>query len=170
MRTLLLVLCLSLLPANVFAQTCLAQDYAGNKEPDWECQAPGEDALVPRLQLTKMSKDLKLDEKAPFAGILMEPDRVIQIGIRVKALRKLLWMEMQKGWSTLEIEKKYLLDSSKAEANLLLAQRDSYKEQATQLRDDLIAEKKWYKSWSFGLVLGIVATAGATTALAVSLK
>ena len=97
MRTLVIVLVASLTFAPVAwaAAPCTKQIYTDHKNaPRYDCPGPGENSLVPRLQL-KTSAVLELGKKAPWAGILMDKNRVMTLGLRIKALRRLRYLGMK---------------------------------------------------------------------------
>jgi len=160
------------LPGASWAQnpTCTTQDYSNpKKEPLYDCPGPGEDALVPKLN-PKDSVALKLGFPTPWEGILMDKDRVIQLGLRTTALRRIRWMETVAAKERLDSELKFLTQSNKADLDLKTSQREAYKKQATELQVELEKERKWYRSWTFGVVVGVVVTAAAATALAYGLR
>jgi len=166
---LLISLILFSLPARA-ADPCVKQLYSDPKvEPDYDCPSPHEDSLVPRLQL-KESTTLKLKEPAPWEGILMEKERVIVLGLRVKALRRLRWQDMRAADERLESERTFLKASAKADLDLARSQRDSYKEQNKALQAEVTRLNRWYHSKTFWFVTGMVVTAAGATALAFGLR
>ena len=165
----LLLVITQLWPVAAFAD-CPRQDYANPKvEPDYNCPGPDEEAMVPQLQMRDSAELLK-GAAAPWDGVLMDRNRVLYLGLRVKALRRVRYIERQGFAQKLEAESTFLKASSKADLDLRTSQRDSYKEQLVQTQKDLARAHAWYRSWAFGLVLGIVVTAAGTTALAYSLR
>ena len=100
----------------------------------------------------------------------MDKDRVIQLGLRTTALRRIRWMETVAAKERLDSELKFLTQSNKADLDLKTSQREAYKKQATELQVELEKERKWYRSWTFGVVVGVVVTAAAATALAYGLR
>jgi len=164
----LLVVALLALPAPLRAQNpqCLAQDYSDpKKEPSYACPGPGEDALVPRLN-PKDSVALKLGVPAPWEGILLDKDRVLELGLRITALRRIRWMETTSAGEKLASEVKFTTQSLRADLDLRTSQRESYKKQVTQLQTELSKERAWYRSWTFGAVVGVVVTTVAVVAVA----
>ena len=134
----LVALCLVLLwPANAVAQ-CIQQDYSTQgEEPDWECEAPMEGALIPKLTFTHTTAAIAENSPAPFTGILMDQDRVLSLGLRIKALRRLLWLEVQDRKKLMAVDKAYIESSAKTEINLVEYQRDAWKTKADQVSAEL---------------------------------
>ena len=145
---------------------CPVQIYTNPKvEPDYGCPGPGEDALVPKLQL-KTSVELKLNAKAPWPGILMGPNRALTLGLRIKALRRIRWQETTSCAERLTAEIKYVKASNKATLDLRTSQRDNYKKQVGELQEEVTSLKKWYRSGPFWFAVGVVtATAGTLAAV-----
>lgn len=157
-------------PTVVFAADCPRQDYSNPKtEPDYNCPGPEEETMVPPLQMSD-SLELLKGKTAPWDGVLMDKNRVLFLGLRVKALRRIRYIERQSFAQKIEAESTFLKASAKADLDLRTSQRDSYKEQLVQAQKDLAKAHAWYRSWTFGMVLGIVVTAAGATALAYSLR
>jgi len=166
---LLVFLLLFSLPARA-ADPCVKQLYNDPKvEPDYDCPSPHEDSLVPRLQL-KESATLKLKEPAPWEGILMDKERVIVLGLRVKALRRLRWQDMRTAEGKLANEIAFAKAAAKADLDLARSQRDNYKEQNKALQAEVVRLNRWYHSKTFWFVTGMVVTAAGATALAFGLR
>jgi hypothetical protein len=165
------VLLLTILVAAPAAaqKQCPVQIYSNAKvEPDYDCPGPGEDALVPRLEL-KASVELKLKAPAPWEGILLDKNRVLTLGLRIKGLRRIRWQETTACAERLAAELKYAESSSKATLDLRTAQRDNYKKQAEALQKEVISLNKWYRSGPFWFAVGVVtATAGTLAAVLAS--
>lgn len=170
MRTILLI-SLLLSPVRVWAaDPCTHQVYADPKvEPDYDCPSPHEDSLVPRLQL-KVSVELQLKDPAPWDGILMDKERVIVLGLRVKALRRLRWQDMRLAEGKLDTERSFLKASSKADLDLARSQRDNYKAQTTEMAKEIDRLNRWYRSPTFWFATGFVVAAAGATALAFGLR
>jgi hypothetical protein len=171
MRTTVIGLLLALYSAQaIAAEPCTKQIYTNPKaEPNYDCPSPGEDSLVPRLQL-KTSTELKLKQPAPWEGILMGKNRVLALGLRIKALRRLRWQETIGHQEAMEAEKKYQASMFNATINLRTSQRDNYKEQVVAQRKEIERLNRWYRSPTFWFVTGVVVTAAGATALAFGLR
>jgi len=172
MRALVIVLVVSLTFAPVAwaAAPCTKQIYTDVKaEPRYDCPGPGEDALVPRLEL-KTSVALELGKKAPWAGILMDKNRVLTLGLRIKALRRIRYLEMKSALEQREAERKFEAAQFQATLGLRTSQRDTYKEQVKVLQEEVIRSRKWYRSPSLWFAIGVVVTAAGATALAIGLR
>ena len=170
MRKLALAVVLLQVWSGLAFAECPRQDYNNPKvEPDYNCPGPEEETLVPQLQMTD-SMELLKGKPAPWDGILMDKNRVLTLGLKVKALRRIRYIERQNFAQKIEAEATFLRATAKADLDLRTSQRDSYKEQLVQAQKDLAKAQAWYRSWSFGLVLGIVVTTAGATALALGLR
>jgi len=155
-------------PAKSYGE-CVTQDYAKTVEPNYDCPGPGEDTVVPQLKY-KLSVGLDKDKAAPFAGILFEPNQVLQLGLRIKGLRRLRYIEQSQTQARIKVEVDFTKSMAAAESKLLENQRDGYKGQLIDTRKELDSERAWYRSWSFGFVLGTAVTCAAAVSLAVAVK
>jgi hypothetical protein len=165
----LLVLAIWLWPAAGQSQ-CVKQIYTDPKvEPNYDCPGPGEDALVPRLEL-KTSVELKVKQPAPWDGILMGKNRVLTLGLRIKALRRIRWQETVGFKERLEAEKKLDASMYQATINLRTSQRDNYKNQVVEARKEIDRLSKWYRSPTFWFATGFITAAAGATALAFGLR
>ena len=155
-------------PALAADPTCAPQDYTKAKPvPIFECPSPLEDTLVPTLDPgPKASVKLLTSKPAPWDGILMDSDRVIQLGLRIKAIRRLRWNDTLTLQDKMAAEIKLVEDSKKADLNLLQSQRESYKQQLQTTQKELDSARAWYRSWTFGVVVGVVVTSATAVALA----
>jgi hypothetical protein len=176
------LIALLFLTSTAFADDpCTTQDYSNaKKEPRYDCPGPGEGALVPDIP-TKPTIGLERGAKITTAGkksktfkleydsALVSRGKLIELGMKIKGLRRLRWADMHKGAERLEIERKFIDSTWKAKLTLRDSQLSNAKQQIVQAQKDLEKAKKWYRSWTFGLVVGVVTTTAAVigTALAV---
>lgn len=166
----LAVLLSVLLAAPVWAKTpCTTQSYDSGKEPRYDCPGPGEAALTPTLKM-RDSVGLTTGKKAPWEGVLLDRNRVITLGLKIKAVRRLRYLDMLERNDRVDAELKLAKANAAANLKLRTSQRDTYKSQVRVLRGELKEAKKWWRSWTFGFVLGLAVTAAGTTALAYSLR
>lgn len=168
MRYLIAALIL-LLPLSSAADPCPKQIYTDDKaEPDYDCPGPGEAALVPQLQL-QTSVALSVKDKVPWPGILMDKNRVMVLGLRIKGLRRLRYLDMKSAREKLSNEVKFVKADSKAELDLRTSQRDNYKSQTVEMAKEISSLKSWYRSGPFWFAVGVVtATAGTLAAVMAS--
>lgn len=168
MKVLVLALPVFLVSAQVRANGpyCTPQDYSDHRnEPDYSCPGPGEKELVPSIQL-KESVVLMAKEPAPWDGILLDGNRVLTLGLRIKALRRIRWNEGVLCRGRREAEVSYVRSKAEVELNLRTTQRDVYKKQARALQEEVTRLKKWYRSGPFWFAVGVVtATAGTLAAV-----
>jgi hypothetical protein len=170
MKVIATVLLLTFTPTVIWAAPCVVQNYGDPKKtPNWDCPSPGEDSLVPRLQL-RTSVSLKAESKAPWAGVLMDKDRVLTLGLRIKALRRLRWMDQTRFAEIIAVNKEYDESIKKVEIKLALSQRDSYKSQTTALAKEVESLRAWWRHPAFWFAMGMVVTAASATALGLTLR
>jgi|WetSurSiteA1Bulk_404760.scaffolds.fasta_scaffold34274_2 hypothetical protein len=165
-----LFILLFLFTTSAHAQTvCGPQNYVVKIEPNYDCPSPQEDVLVPDLQ-AQPSVELLKGAVAPRDGVLLDKNRVLVLGLRIKALRHIRWIETVAAGQKLTAEVAYQQKIAKAQADLQTSQIESYKRQLIETQEALAREQKWYKSWTFGVVVGIVVTAAGGTALGYALR
>jgi len=145
---------------------CTKQDYNSHIEPDYECPGPGEE-IIP--QLPDAAPTVPQNPNDPNSPLVLDKKRVINLGIRIQGLRRLRWIEFTRARLELENELRFYTLSAEADVNLANKQVENYKTQVVFLRNELEKERAWYKTWTFGFVLGLVVVASGTTALAISL-
>ena len=149
---------------------CPRQIYTDlSVEPDCNCPGPGEEDLLPKLEL-KETVALEPNQPAPWAGLLMDKNRVLRLGLRVKALRRLRWEELRYCGELAAAELDYLEDTSQAEINLRTSQRDTYKAQVDVLQKEVARLSGWYRSPILWFSVGVVVTAAATATAVVVAK
>ncbi len=160
-----------LLSASAHAQEqCPKQIYTdAGQLPDFNCPGPGEDELLPRLDL-KTSIDLKMEQQAPWAGILMDKNRVLKLGFRIKAIRRLRWEELQYCGELAAAEVDYAEQSARAEIQLIASQRENYKAQTEVLQEAITRHGKWYRSPAIWFTAGFVVAAAGAVVVAVALR
>ena len=123
------------------------------REPNYDCPSPQESVLIPDLP-EKTSTELRIGQPAPFDGIFLDKNRVLVLGLRIKALRRIRYVETTSSARTLKAEVEYQQKLAKTQQDLLSSQVDSYKKQLQNAQEELAKERKWYKSWTFGVVVG----------------
>ena len=160
-----------LLAAPAYAQKqCPVQNYVDlSTEPDFDCPGPGEEDLLPNLEL-KSSVALEPNQPAPWEGILMDKNRVLRLGLRVKALRRLRWQELRYCGELAAAELDYIEDTSRAELDLRTSQRDTYKSQVELLQREVRALDSWYRSPILWFSVGVIVSAAGTTAAILATK
>lgn len=143
---------------------CAIQDYDSDKAPNFECKSPEEDAVV-HPDVYKPSAGLKEGEKAPWAGVLLEKGKVIELGMRVQSLRRLRWIDRKDGRRTLATELNYQQSVAGAQKNLFEQQVRDLKGQNAAQAKRISGLESWYRSPALWLALGVL-VAGATFGVA----
>jgi len=182
MRTLVVLACLALCaPAWGQQKPCTVQDYSDPaKAPDWRCPGPDEGILVPDIKFNPSlgvpagsSVHLKGAKKPSLIGfdtVLLDRAKVTQLGLRIQGLRRLRWLERHKTAEVVKIERRYMSDRLTAQLKLEQSRVKVAVQQRDQARKERDRARAWYRSWSFGLVVGVVTTTAATIAIAYAAK
>ena len=170
-RHILVAVLIMLLPLPAYAQRqCPKQIYADpTLSPDFDCPGPGEDELLPQLEL-KVSVPLNQKQPAPWDGILMDRNRVLKLGFRIKAVRRLRWEELQYCSELAAAEVDYVEANAQAEIDLLKSQRENYKLQTDVLQEEIARRGKWYRSPAIWFTVGFVVAAAGATAIAFAVR
>jgi hypothetical protein len=172
MKNIALIL-LILFPATAVAQTvpCTTQVYGEfDKELNWHCPIPNEDTMVPKLDLSNDSVALTKGAAAPFTGLLLDQNRVLMLGLRITGLRRLQWIELRTARSQQKIEVARATEVAKQDALAAEAQNTALVARNAQLSRELQTSQAWYRSWTFGFVLGTIITTAAAVSLAIAVK
>lgn len=150
---------------------CVAQVYGDfTKELDWHCPVPNEDTMVPRLEMSKESVALERGVSAPFSGVLLDQNRVLTLGLRITGLRRLLWLELKAAKAEEDLRVARAREVAQMDAQSAEVQNQALTARNVQLEASLEAEKAWYRSWTFGFVLGAAITTTAAVSLAVTVR
>lgn len=173
-----LVVLLVFIPSLVSAEPCTQQDYSNvYKVPDWSCPSPGESILLPEIKFRPsigMEEGSSYQTRAgvitlDYPAVLMDREKVLHLGLRIQGLRRLRWLDMHKSDDILEVERKYVGTVLRAKLDIERARYSACKTQKEMAQKKLNEAKKWYRSWTFGFVLGVVTTSATVAAVAVLL-
>jgi hypothetical protein len=182
MRTLVVLAVLAVsTPAWGQQKPCTVQDYSSpTKAPNWACPGPDEGILVPEIRFNPSlgvpagsSVHLKGATKARLFGydtVLLDRAKVTQLGLRIKGLRRLRWLERHKAAETTRIERRYMSDRLTAQLKLERSRVKVATSQRDQARKERDEARAWYRSWTCGLVVGIVVTTAAVIGTAYAAK
>jgi hypothetical protein len=144
---------------------CQTQSYSSSEEPDYACPGPGESSLVPKVQL-KTSVSLVTGDRAPWNGILLDKNRVLILGLRIKGLRRLRWLDVRMCRERCGASRK-LSDAVRAsEATLAASRIGRLKKLAERWRVEAESSSKWYKSGPLWFAVGVLTTTVAVFAVA----
>lgn len=150
-----------LCPCNSWADDCLGQDYDSDEQPDFACPSPEEDLLVPRMELpASLAVDVGETVEAPFAGALVARERLEVLGLRLKAVRRLRWLDRQQN----RLHKRIQQTAARQVHDAQIAQLTSHRNYYRDLAETAVGREKWYKSYWFGFLTGAVVTVGLVVA------
>ena len=167
MRVILMSL-VFLFPLSVSAQAvCGPQDYDSKQAPNFACPGPEEDAMVPELN-PPPSVPLQQGKavEAPWDGALVHRDRLVEYGLRLKALRRLRWADRLYIAERYRIEIEHLEAVATIRDELTEEQLQYHQQRARTAERAVTRAQAWYRSWGFGFLSGFIAS-GLLVALAV---
>ena len=181
MKTSVILFILALCTPAWGQKPCTAQNYTDpNKAPDWRCPGPDEGILVPEIKF-KPSLGLEAGSLVTLKGakkptllnystVVLDRDKVLQLGLRIQGLRRLRWLERHKAVETTEIERRYMSDRLTAQLKLEQSKVKVAVGQRDQARKERDIGREWYRSWTCGLVAGIAITTAAVIGTAYAVR
>ena len=162
----LLILLLTIPPRFALAEVCGPQNYDSETEPNFDCLGPGEAELRGSFGAPDSVPVDRGDQiTAPWDGALVHRDRMIQLGLHLKVLRRLRWAD------SLRIRTEYEIileaESQIYSARLRYAEQqvETYRERANQAISQENRARSWWRSPVLWFAIGVL-TAGGLTALA----
>ncbi len=155
------VLLVALYPSQGLTQTvCGPQDYDSKQAPDFDCPSPEEEALIPRLN---PPPSIPVHQgkvvEAPWDGALVHRDRLVEYGLKLKALRRLRWADRLYIAERYRIEIEHVRETATIREGLLEEQAEYYSEQALAAERRARSATAWYRSWWFGFLSGTLVSA-----------
>lgn len=154
-------------PSIVVAeQPCGPQDYDSIQQPNFDC--PGPDELTLRVDLhAPPSVPVREGDEliAPWEGALVHRDRLIEVGLSLRAVRRLRWADRVR--LSEEFRTRLQYENSVAVSRLLFAQqqRDVYRDRALAADQRTSSAQSWWRSPALWFGIGVV-VAGVLVALA----
>lgn len=154
------LLLIVLYPSLAFSQICGPQDYDAKVAPNFDCPSPEEEVLSPddRPPPSSPVREGQVVE-APWDGALVHRDRLIQLGLRIKAIRRLRWVDRLHLAERYQLELEHLENVRRITQELLESQVASLRQRATAAEQRAERSGAWYRSIWMGLILGIVSSA-----------
>lgn len=149
-----------------YAQTvCGPQNYDREDQPDFTCPSPGEAEMVPELN-PPASVGVETGDllEASWPGVLMHRDRVLDLGLRIRALRRLRWSDRLRLAEEYAIRLEHTREVAAARLELAQEQRDAYEERWRQAEQRADRARAWWRSPALWVGVGII-VAGALVAL-----
>ena len=148
-----------LAPCQSPAEECGRQDYTSAQAPDFDCPSPDEVSLV-----TDLDPPPSIPAPAGRAlmpawdGVLVHRDRLIELGLRIKGLRRLRWLDALTNRRRLELEIQYRSDLVHLAEDELAGEREYWQAALDQANQAAEREGKWYRSFWFGYLVGSLGT------------
>jgi hypothetical protein len=155
-----------ILDSICFAQgICGPQDYDSSEQPDLDCPGPGEQAMVPQLH-PPASIPLVAGETvtAQWPAALIHKDRLIELGMLVRAVRTLRWLDRLRIAREYEILSEHADQISAMQIELFEQQRVDYEQQLQMAHEMIEKRSKWWRSPVLWFTVGVLTT-GALVAL-----
>jgi hypothetical protein len=151
-QTLVIVLVL-LIPRCGWGGECDLQSYDADEVPNLDCPSPGEELVVPQLELPR---SLAVEEgeqlEVPFDGALVARERLEVMGLRLRAVRYLRWLDRSQARQRADITQTATQRVHAAQLLQMTNHRDYYQALAEQSQ----GREAWYSSYWFGFVCGAV--------------
>ncbi len=180
MRALVVLSILALCAPAWGQKPCTVQNYTDpNKAPNWRCPGPDEGILVPNIKFKpslgleagssitpKGAKSILLN----YSAVVLDKDKVLQLGLRIQGLRRLRWLERHKAVETTNIERRYISDRLTAQIKFEQSRVKVVVGQRNQARKERDTARKWYRSWTCGLIVGVVITTAVVIGTAYTTK
>lgn len=166
MRLIFVLMMSLILPTGVVAEeVCEQQSYDTIEEPNFNCPSPGELEMVPDLRPpSSIPVEEGVSIEAPWAGALVHRDRLVEVGLSIKALRRLRWIDRVRILTEYQIQLEHqegVCDANIEHANERI---EIYRESLEQANANVRSAKKWYRSFGFGFTVGLI-SAGVLVAL-----
>ena len=172
MRFICVFMAAMLFSSPIYSAPCTTQLYSDSeKEPNFNCPGPGEDQMVyPKTKPAQPTVAVKKGDKVSAGGILMHRDKAQRLGSRITGLRRLRYEGLMSMRTKHQAELALQKSLSEASAELYKVQREDYKKQLKYKTTELESANRWYMSFAFGLVVGIVATTAAAVGIGYAVK
>jgi hypothetical protein len=156
-----------LVPSIALAEprVCGPQNYDSETEPDFECPSPTELEMVPRLR-PPPSVPVEVGDivEAQWEGAVVHRDRLIQMGLTIRALRRLRWADRLRIHAEYEIRLTHQTEVCDARLEHAEERTEVYREALGVANERVSSAQAWYRSWWFGYLMGVL-SAGALVAL-----
>lgn len=146
---------------------CKIQNYDTDKEPNYTCPSPEENAVV-RPGKHAPTVKLKKGVKAPREGYLLDKGKVIDLGLKVEGLRYLRWRDRKDARGKLVRELTYTKAVGKSKHALYQLQVAELKKLNDVQAQQINKLTAWYRSPVFWFALGVVVTAAGGIAVGVA--
>jgi len=147
-------------------RVCTPQNYALDEQPDFDCPGPGEaELIVPTTAPASVPVEAGQTITAEWSGALVHRDRLIYVGLRLKAVRRLRWLDTRLSVERAEIEETHRNEVAEANEEFCNQRVQHYQDQVATARAAVGRAGAWYRQFWFGLTVGLVIS-GALIALA----
>jgi len=136
---------------------CGPQDYASSSQPDFECPSPGETEMVPDLHPpASIPVTIGTQTKAVWDGALVHRDRLVEVGLRVRAIRRLRWADSLRMAAEYAVNLEHVRTVSRIQLEHMSAQRDAYEERWRAAEERVLRSERWWRSPTLWIGVGMV--------------
>jgi len=165
MRHLALALVLLASPAAYAQTVCGPQNYDIEEEPDFDCPGPNELEMIPDLRPPpSVAVEAGDIVEVQWEGAVVHRDRLIQMGLRIRALRSLRWSDRLRIHAEYQIRLTHQEETAAARLEHAEERVEVYQEALGRANERVSSAGAWYRSWWFGYLMGVL-SAGALVAL-----
>jgi hypothetical protein len=136
---------------------CGSQDYVSSTQPDFECPSPGESEMVPDLHPpASIPVVVGSQTKATWDGALVHRDRPVEVGLRVRAIRRLRWADSLRLAAEYSVSLEHVREVSRIQLEHMSAQRDAYEERWRAAETKAMQSERWWHSPALWIGVGMV--------------
>jgi len=159
-RQVALILLILLIPSTAHPQgvdNCSTQNYNSEAPPNFGCPGPDEDLFVPVLSPPASVPVARgTNVVAEWDGALVHRDSLLLVGSRLKAARRLRWLDRLTFSERYAIEVELVRRAAEIQHDHLEQRNTLMRERVELLEQDRARQGAWYRSWWFGVVVGVV--------------
>lgn len=162
-RAVVTLITLLLLASPCYAQEriCGPQDYTSQTQPDFECPSPGEEEMVPDLHPpSSVPVRAGAPVTPPWEGALVHPNRMVELGLRIHALRRLRWADTLRLAAEYQVNLDHVRELGRIQLEHMTEQRDAYEERWRAAEERAAASERWWHSPALWVGVGIVVAGG----------
>lgn len=144
---------------------CEVQNYESEITPDFDCPGPEEEGLIPDLNPPpSVPVEESREIVAEWEGALVHRDRLLQVGLTIKGLRRLRWADRLRLRREYDIYLEYVEETERIRRELVESQRDAFEERLVLSQQRTERAQAWWRSPALWFAIGFI-SAGAITAL-----
>ena len=174
LRFLIVLVILAIAYPSYAEEVCGPQNYDSRTAPNFDCPGPDESTLSLSLDAPRsipvypgyviLAATGEEVATITWEGAIVHRNRLIETGLRVKAVRRLRWADRLRLTDTCEIRLRYANDLNNTRIELLQERVDDYQAHASAARERVSSAESWWRAPALWFAVGFV-SAGAVVAL-----